>query len=145
MPGKVDKTSSAFIRRGKRLKASLKKLEKQIQVKIDSVEGVSEEALLSLGNDILNRSLEIVPVETGALKKSAFIEANRTISGPSVTLGYNKDGSAPHAVFAHEIGPYKKPTTPGTQYKFLEQPLHEAMPNIVETLKREISKSLRIK
>ncbi len=145
MPGKVDTTSSAFQRRGKRLKASLKKLEKQIQVKIDSVKDVSEEALLSLGQDILDRSLEIVPIDTGALKKSAFIESSKTTSGPSVTLGYNKDGSAPHAVFAHEIGPYKSPTTPGTQYKFLEQPLHEKIPEIVKILRRNISQALRKK
>ena len=115
MPGRVDKTSAAFQRHGKNLKASLKKLEQQIQVKIDSVKDVSEEGLLAVGNDMLNRSLEIVPIETGALKKSAFIETDKTPGRISVSFGYNKDGSAPYAVFAHEIGPYKKPTTSGTQ------------------------------
>ena len=143
MPGKVDTSSPAFQRRGKQLKASLKKLEKQIQEKIDSIKDVSAETLESVGQEILDRSQELVPVETGALKKSAFIETNKDSNETSVSIGYNKDGTAPHAVFAHEIGPYSNPTTPGTQYKFLETAVREKLPKIIDTLKKRISSSLR--
>ena len=114
-------------------------------MKIDSVKDVSEEGLLAVGNDMLNRSLEIVPVETGALKKSAFIETDKTPGRISVSFGYNKDGSAPYAVFAHEIGPYKKPTTSGTQYKFLSTAIVDRLPMVVPLLRASISRALRKK
>jgi hypothetical protein len=52
--------------------------------------------------------------------------------GPSkvtVKVGY----ATSYAAYQHEVGPYKAPTTRGTQYKFLETPARTEINTLVAT------------
>ena len=154
--GSVNRKSESFVRRRGDLNKQITKLQKQIQRKLSEVDGASFETLDVVGKSILKRSNELAPKDTGALRKSGFVKttttrrakgdiAARISRGFVTTVGYNADGSAPHAVYAHEIGPYKNPTTPGTQYKFLSTALVERLPMIVSILKAAITRALRKK
>ena len=151
--GRVNRQSEPFIRRNRQLKQSISRLQKKVRAIVASVDDASESALEVVGESILRRSDELAPKKTGALRASSFVKVTKArkargdvsagiSSGPVVTIGYNKDGSAPYAVFTHEIGPYKNPTTPGTQYKYLETALHERIPQIKAILRRQIVREM---
>lgn len=82
-------------------------------------------ALYQEGNDILRASKEIVPVDTGILKGSAFVNLP-VVNGDevSVTLGYGQAAKEYAEVQHEELSYYHKPPT---QAKYLEQPFQEAV------------------
>ena len=55
--------------------------------------------------------------KTGAMRGTARVE----VGGDKVVLTYGGE-SAPYALIQHEHAPYKHPTTPGTQPKYVEVP-----------------------
>lgn len=74
--------------------------------------------LFDFANNVYWKSLEYVPVDTGALKKSAYITGYiNSEGGPAYKIGYSKY----YAKFVHEISFYshKYPT----RYKYLEDAL----------------------
>ena len=88
-------------------------------------------ALFQEGEQIMAASKRIVPVDKGPLRASGHVQLP-VIRGKrvTVTLGYG-GAAAPYAVFVHE-----KPArhTPPTQWKYLEQPLFEAVPGMAGRL-----------
>ncbi len=92
-------------------------LTKKLNKSISEISSVVEDALLDCGNDLQQKAQDLTPVDTGALRASAFTEAESG-SNPSVIVGYTEE----YAIFVHEnleahhdVG----------QAKFLEQPLQE--------------------
>src|SRR5690606_37718863 len=84
---------------------------------ISEVSNVVQNALLDCGNDLQQKAQDLTPVDTGALRASAYTEAESG-SNPSVIVGYTEE----YAIFVldnleahHPVG----------QAKFLEQPLKE--------------------
>jgi len=61
-----------------------------------------ESGLIEAGNYLLEKSLEKVPVKTGALKSSGFTEASGSGYGTVVRVGFGGEG-APYAPFVHEF------------------------------------------
>lgn len=78
-------------------------------------------ALYEVGNEVMAQSKRLVPVDTGALKGSGYVDQPRVELGRvSVELGYGGPASA-YAVRQHEDLSLRHPD--GGQAKFLEQPL----------------------
>ena len=75
----------------KKLLLRLEMFKKQNKV---AEEIITHEELLALGQAILGRALELTPVDTGTLRKSAFI----LDGGDYILIGY----SAPYAMYVHE-------------------------------------------
>lgn len=91
-----------------------------------------QNALLDCGNDLQQKAVDITPIDTGALRSSAFTEADRqNRKKPSVTVGFEEE----YAIYVHEnleahhdVG----------QAKFLEQPLKENADRYAEHVKNKV-------
>lgn len=98
-------------------------------------------ALYQLGEEILTQSQEIVPVDTGSLKRSGHttlpaIEGDQIV----VTIGYGGP-SAPYALPVHErIDVFHRPPT---QAKFLESPVLAAAKRLETALTQAVQNSVR--
>ena len=92
-------------------------------------------ALFLEGEQIMAKSKRLVPVDTGALRASGHVQLP-VIRGKKVTvvLGYG-GAAAPYAVFVHEK---QARHNPPTQWKYLEQPLNEAIPGMAGRLAKRI-------
>jgi hypothetical protein len=93
-------------------------LNNKFKKSISEISDVIQDALLDCGNDLQQKSVDITPVDTGALRSSAFTEADRQGKNPGVVVGFEEE----YAIYVHEnleahhnVG----------QAKFLEQPLKE--------------------
>lgn len=62
-----------------------------------------------------------VPVDTGELKDSGYLDITHRGKNPVVEIGYGR-GGAPYAIYVHEMPHYHKPPT---TYKYLQGPLDE--------------------
>ncbi len=150
MPGKVNKGSAAFIFRKGELDLQLKKLDQEIKRKLAGIEGATRAGIRKAALVVFNRSQELVPVDTKALKNSGFVETLKsereslkapTGIGPVFIIGYDKNNEAPHAVFVHEI--LENQHKPPTQAKFLQTALHENMRKIPRIVAQEIRDRMR--
>lgn len=94
-------------------------IQKRFEQVIDSIEGVTEDAIEAGLQMILDASQELVPVDTGALKASGFIRVFRTRGRVSGVVGYAAGGNPYYAAIVHEnLEMYHAPPT---QAKFLEE------------------------
>ena len=98
------------------------------------VENANEPALREAGERILARSQELVPVDTGELKKSGRVRSERTGLGAKVHIEY----TAPHALDEHEdLSQFHD----DGQAKFLEQAAFENLGEV----KNDYAKSVKAK
>ena len=102
------------------------KLNKSIFEVFDTV----EDALLDCGNDLQQKSVDITPKDTGALRGSAFTETESG-SNPSVVVGFDEE----YAIFVHENLEAHHPIG---QAKFLEQPLKENADKYVDYIGKKV-------
>lgn len=77
---------------------------------------------------ILDKSQDLVPVDTGELKESGHVEAR----GQEASVVYE----AEHAVIVHED--LEARHEPPTQAKFLEQPLREYRQEVKDIIREEV-------
>ncbi len=90
---------------------------------IDRIEKVTPEALKFGVQPIFDRSQELVPVDTGDLMTSGFIETRPTAQGVGVFVGYGRYGKPNYAGFVHERLDLRH--AKGKQAKFLEAAVNE--------------------
>ena len=111
------------------------------------------------------QSQKIVPVETGALKRSGrrkieykkdlgMAVADMSYGFTGATRGYVPGGGGKlklgrnpnkYAAAVHEMtGPFKRPTTPGTEPKYLENPVAENRQEFFNTLGKHIRFQLKV-
>lgn len=128
--GVVDKQSKSYIKRSGDAKKALDQVAKNLEKAIAEIGLITEDTLDEVALSILNKSLTYAPLDTGELRESAYTDFEKTNSNYTVEIGYGKDGKAPYAVYTHEIGPYNNPTTPGTNYKFLQRAATEVESDI---------------
>lgn len=70
------------------------------------------------------------PIQTGALRESAYLEAKLGGQGVEAEIGFARGGTPDYAVIVHENpAAYHKPPT---QAKFLERAVNETAGNIVD-------------
>ena len=100
------------------------------------------EALYREGNDIMGRSVTLVPVDTGLLRSSAHVE--RPIEqGPivSVTMSYGSNGLVPYAAIVEFDVTMNHPH--GGQSHFFQQAVFEATPGFPQRIAQAIAPALR--
>lgn len=121
----------------------LNKVVKNLNTEIDAIKGRSIKGLLRAGLMVQARSQKRVPVEYGKLRSSAYTRKSQA-SANTVEIGY----SAAYALFVHEnmeakwkgqprksgIGVY---WGPHGEPKFLERPLYESKPEIINIIKAD--------
>lgn len=105
-------------------------LTKKLNKSISEISSVVEDALLDCGNDLQQKAQDLTPVDTGALRASAFTEAESG-SNPSVIVGYTEE----YAIFVHENLEAHHPVG---QAKFLEQPLKENADKYVKYVRDKV-------
>lgn len=84
-----------------------------------------------LENDVFPKTQEKVPVETGALKSTGRVEDGSTPGEHVIWYGdsaVNNDALVDYAAAVHEIGHARH--DPPTQYKFVQEPLEESVPDL---------------
>lgn len=93
---------------------------------------VTPEALESVLQPIFDRSQELVPVDTGALKDSGYLEIRIAGNKINAEVGYGRGGVPIYSVFVHEnLEMFHEPPT---QAKFLQTAIEEHLDSIRPTL-----------
>jgi hypothetical protein len=93
-------------------------LRKNLLTVVDYVDAITPEAIEFGLKPIFEESQRLVPVDTGKLKVSGFVETRKTSTGAVAAIGYGRFGKPGYAAFVHErldIA-HRAPT----QAKFLE-------------------------
>lgn len=106
-------------------------LTNKLNKSVSQISDTVQSALLDCGNDLQQKAVDITPIDTGALRASAFTEADRQGKNPSVIVGFEEE----YAIYVHEnleahhdIG----------QAKFLEQPLKENSDKYVKYVRDKV-------
>lgn len=101
---------------------------KNLQTVIGAIEDASPEGLEYALTPMFNTSQRLVPVKTGRLKRSGFLEAVRTSYGARVAIGYGRGGHPSYAAIVHERMDFahKAPT----QAKYLEEAVNRHLGNV---------------
>jgi len=94
-----------------------------------------EIGLVKAGLLLQRASQQIVPVDTGALRASAFTRKENKGLKTSVRVGYTKN----YAIFVHEN--LEANHAPGKTAKYLERPAREKVREMSEVIRREIDKA----
>lgn len=76
-----------------------------------------------------NLSQVFVPVRTGALKRSGFLEITGRGKTASVQMGYGRRGVPPYALIVHEEFGFRH--KPPTRAKFLEEAVNVTQQNVI--------------
>lgn len=115
---------------------------------VERVSAAAENAVYDACNDLLRESRLLAPLDKGSLRTTAFTKVRRgrgEVVGEvvyNVTERNTRGSRANYALRVHEMGEFRNPTTPGTQPKFLEQPLKENedtyLADIAEVVRREL-------
>ncbi len=106
-------------------------LTNKLNKSISQISDTVQSALLDCSNDLQQKAQDLTPIDTGALRASAFTEADRQGENPSVIVGFEEE----YAIYVHEnleahhdVG----------QAKFLEQPLKENADKYAEHVKNKV-------
>lgn len=121
----------------------MKAIEQNLLALINRIENVTPEALEFGLLPVFERSQELVPVDTGRLKASGFIETRQEAQGTSAVVGYGRFGIPAYAGFVHEM--LDIPHAPPTQAKFLETAINEKMGDFERRVGFFIAKETGIK
>lgn len=93
-----------------------------------------EQGLKKCGEFLLGKAQEVVPVDTGKLHDSGFVETEGSGWDTKVFVGFSAD----YAIFVHEMTHLKH--APGKQAKFLEGPAREYLGPMLRTTALEVTK-----
>ena len=101
-----------------------------------AAEGAVTETLKLAGADLKTRSQQLVPVDTGTLRDSAYATVDHGITGPELTVGYAAD----YAIYVHErldvFHPVGGP-------KYLERPFNDQRARYIAMLEAGIIGGIR--
>lgn len=101
------------------IRAQMEAIERRVAAAIMDLNQLTPEALEFGLQPVFDLSQVLVPVDTGKLKASGFIESRQTARGASAVVGYARGGNPFYAVRVHEILHFRH--DPPTQAKFLEE------------------------
>ena len=108
-------SESSYIRS---IRAQMKVIEQNMMKVTAHIEIVTAEGIAFGLEPILKESQRLVPVDTGKLKRSGFIETRRMSGGTEAAIGYGRYGRPTYAAFVHENMNVRHAAP--TQAKFLE-------------------------
>lgn len=99
-------------------------LEAAMRRAMDQVGDIMEGVMFEEGQEIIDASKEIVPLDQGDLRATGgYYGTERTPEGRFHRFGYN----TAYAVIQHETPPHIFSHLPGRQWKYLEVPIFEAV------------------
>ena len=101
------------------IRGQMAMVQKNLLKVVNYVEAVTPEAIRFGLQPIFEESQRLVPVDTGELKRSGFIETRRSATGTQAAIGYGRYGRPRYASFVHENLNMRHAAP--TQAKFLEQ------------------------
>jgi hypothetical protein len=90
--------------------------------------------LIKAGLFLQRESQKLVPIDTGALRNSAFTRPGGTEEDPEVRVGYTQS----YAAYVHEN--LEAAHAPGRVAKFLERPAREKRDDIARIVREEARK-----
>jgi hypothetical protein len=97
-------------------------------------------AIYEEATDIINEAVGLTPVDTGALRASAHVNSpSYSTGGVEVILGFG-GASAPYALYVHENLEAHHPVG---QAKFLETPVEQHIPGMVNRIADETDRMLK--
>ena len=109
-------------------------LNKQIMaIKGRSMAGLLDAAVIVRRD--MDRTPPMIPIDTGNLRHSWFVTPQRTVSGPSIIIGF----TANYAVFVHEMVDRGKGinwSRPGSGPKFFETSLLTTTPEMLMAIQK---------
>lgn len=114
---------------GKALKPQLDSLAKDIGWYIDQLADALPEDLRAALEPTFELTQERVPVKTGELKSSGYLETEAFRNSVRVEMGYGKGGNPDYAVAVHEL-PYAHAEP--TSNKYVQNPVDEDYYNIIQ-------------
>ena len=125
----------------------VKSIRKQMKAITDNYEklvgelgGTGVEILLDALQPTFDLSQKYVPVDTGELQQSGFLEIDRRSKFPWVVLGYGRAGKPNYTIFVHEILSLQHAAP--TRAKFLLSALEEDEANIQRRIVREYKQAV---
>lgn len=104
------------------MQLQMEEIARRLNAEVKNVKKATAFGMAYALEPILEHSQKIVPVDTGKLKRSGFIEVRETVSGPKAVIGYAKYGSPHYAAMVHEMLSMRH--KPGKSAKFLEIAVH---------------------
>lgn len=105
-------------------------IKRMYTVRGDTARGM-ERGLKKAGPFLQRKSQQIVPVDTGALKNSAFTRATGKGFSTEVLVGYTQS----YAIYVHENLDARH--KPGKYAKYLETPARENRDEMIRIIRRE--------
>ncbi len=105
------------------IRSQMRSIEKSYTRLVETLGASTEAAIEQMLQPVFDRSQVLVPVKTGVLKASGYIQTQRRGGTAVGEVGYGKGGKPSYAVFVHENldAQHASPT----QAKFLEQAANE--------------------
>ena len=135
----VRRDSESFRNFQQSMQDSVDEAVQKLNKALRDIENATLEGMKDGAEIIIAKSQEYVPVDTGTLKASAFVDTEEPGDGIlRVSLGYDKDGSAPHAVYVHERLDQKHEAP--TRAKFLQTAVFETVKEVVEAIEKKAKK-----
>ena len=124
--GTLDPVSANYTRQ---MRTQMKGIEANLKEVLNAIEEHSVGALDRILRPTFELSQKYVPVDTGDLKASGFLEVSTSSAGRvNATIGYGKGGRPPYTVFVHEMTEVHH--TPPTRSKFLQAAIEEDLDDI---------------
>lgn len=115
-------------------------VEKSYTRLIETLRADTPEAIRQMLQPVFDRSQELVPFDTGALKKSGYIETRQRRGLTVGEVGYGKGGVPHYAAKVHEdLDVFHAPPT---QAKFLEQAADEHIAGMLDQAGHVYSQTL---
>lgn len=100
------------------IRNQMKLIQENLLKVVEKVDEETPHALKFALQPIFDESQRLVPVDTGALRRSGFLEVRNVSGGAQAALGYGRYGRPTYAAFVHERLDVNHGGT--TQAKFLE-------------------------
>lgn len=111
------------------VRTQMAQIQKNLEKAINTIDKATPQAVVFALQPIFDESQRLVPVKTGDLKRSGYLEIRTTPGrGSQAEIGYGRGGRPFYAVFVHEMIGLRH--DPPTQAKFLQQPLEAQMDQI---------------
>lgn len=123
-PKRVGSTySPSFAQNVRSARESMNSIIKNYQRLVDYLEEVTPEVLYEAMEPTFELSQEYCPEDTGALKRSGYLEITEFRGKPTVEIGYGRGGQPPYATTVHENLEYRHKAP--TRAKWLQVALTE--------------------
>lgn len=102
---------------------------------VEGVKGDIPEILVEALEPTFGKALEYCPQDSGDLRASGYLEAEKYRGGSRAVIGFGKGGQPDYAIYVHEL-PYAHEAP--TRSKFLQAALDEDYFSIVSSIPRLI-------